>query len=416
VKLPELATQLARGRMPADVEVLKRSPIRSVVRSGDVVLKVLHKRAHKARREALTLARARALDIAVPELIESGEGWIATRFIDGRPAERRDLNRILPAIHVMHARGMLHRDLHLGNVRIGGNDPVFLDTQKAWFLPRLPGVLARWELGYFAFSLGEPLPEALGAVRFWYERRAQSHWRSRNARCLVESSGFTAFRFGEHQGFRRRCVDAATLEAALTAAPKSEPLKDTPRSTLHRVGGWIVKRHRDRADARAAWLGGWGLELRGIGVARPLAWAGPWIVMEDAGETLLHWVESELGSAAADDHARLVDATAGLLAQLHRARIYHPDLKANNICWRPGVAPKLIDYAHVRFGRPISRRRCIKNLAQLNAALPDVVSNALRERAFEIYLERAERREPAEPLKRAVIAESLRRRHRWSGC
>ena len=62
-----------------------------------------------------------------------------------------------------------------------------------------------------------------------------------------------------------------------------------------------------------------------------------------------------------------------------------------------------------------SRRR-IKNLAQLNAALPDLVPNELRERCFAHYLARSEPRADPEVLRDAVILLSLERRHRWSGC
>ena len=55
--------------------------------------------------------------------------------------------------------------------------------------------------------LGEPLPEALESCRFWRDLRAQRHWRSRTRRCLVESTGFTAF---EH-GFRQRDSDPDAL-------------------------------------------------------------------------------------------------------------------------------------------------------------------------------------------------------------
>ena len=105
-----------------------------------------------------------------------------------------------------------------------------------------------------------------------------------------------------------------------------------------------------------------------------------------------------------------------MLADLHRRGIYHADLKANNFTWARGSAPRLLDYGRVHFGRRVSLGRRIKNLAQLNAALPDVLPGSLRERAFRRYVARAGFRGDTEELRRRVIELSLRRDHRWSGC
>ena len=417
MKPDEVAARLARGELPPGAELLKQSPVRSVARVGDAVVKVLHRRPRKAGREARALARARALGVPVPELVASGAGWIATRFVAARPATRADLEHFLPAVRAMHERGMLHGDLHLGNILMRGSEPLFLDVQKARFLPALPGILRRRELGYLAHSLGDPLPEALAASRRWRTLRAQRHWRSRTQRCLVESSGFTAFEAGALRGFRRRDVAADALARALADAPATPALKASARGALHRVNGWIAKRHASVRAARGAWIAAAGLEARGIGCARALAWAGPWLLMEDAGGTLIDWVESELEKADAAARAALADDAGALLARLHARGIYHPDLKANNICWTPGRAPQLVDYADVRFGLRVSARRRVKNLAQLNAALPDSVSAELRERAFARYL--AELGAPAggaDRLRRQVVELSVKRAHRWSGC
>jgi hypothetical protein len=104
------------------------------------------------------------------------------------------------------------------------------------------------------------------------------------------------------------------------------------------------------------------------------------------------------------------------LGRLHRRGIYHADLKATNIAWTPGSVPRLLDYARVRFARRVSRRRRVKNLAQLNAALPDSVGPELRERALDAYLDAAGTRDARDSLRRDVIRASLARRHRWTGC
>jgi tRNA A-37 threonylcarbamoyl transferase component Bud32 len=177
----------------------------------------------------------------------------------------------------------------------------------------------------------------------------------------------------------------------------------------------VIKRFRSGRAARAAWVGGHGLEVRGIGTARALALAGPWLVMEDAGQTLIDWVEREFERASDDVRLELADALGGLLGRLHARGIYHADLKANNVCWAPGAEPRLLDYGRVRFPLWLSRRRRVKNLAQLNAALPDLVPNALRARALECYARETGAERGLERLQRDVVRASLRRRHRWGG-
>ncbi len=139
--------------------------------------------------------------------------------------------------------------------------------------------------------------------------------------------------------------------------------------------------------------------------------------MQDAGSTVTAFVD-EGGFVSADERARLdlADRLADLLAALHRRGIYHADLKANNVTWTPGSGPKLLDYDRVRFRWRISTARRIKNLAQLNASLPDAVDGALRERAFERYLGASDFSGDPVRLRTRVIRLSLRRSHRWRGC
>ena len=72
--------------------------------------------------------------------------------------------------------------------------------------------------------------------------------------------------------------------------------------------------------------------------------------------------------------------------------------------WRPGAEPRLLDYGAVQFSARVPRRRRVKNLAQLNAALPDLVPAALREAALATLPGR-------ERLRRRRRAAAPRRRH-----
>ncbi len=415
--LEEVAASLGSGTTPTGVTVLKRNSARVVARAGDALLKVFLERPENAAREARALAKARERDIPVPELIGSGDDWNATRFLaNARPAARSDLGAILEATADAHERGLVHGDLHLGNLLVESDRIVFLDLQRTRFLPWVPAVVRRFELGYLAYSLGEPLPRELAHVRFWRDRRARTHWRSRSRRCVIESGSFTAFDFGGQSGFRRRDTDERRLRQALSELDPDSAFKDTPKTRLFRSGAWVLKQHETAREARKAWLGGCGLEARGIATGRALAWVGRWLVMEDAGRALDAWVRSDLPNADASARDELAARLGSLLARLHRRGIYHADLKANNIVWSPGQEPRLLDYGRVRFGARVSRRRRVKNLAQLNAALPDEVPGALREAALARYLAESEYPDDPERLRRDAINESLRRSHLWRGC
>ncbi|MFI5314681.1 MAG: phosphotransferase [Myxococcota bacterium] len=416
-ELAKCAAELGAGATPFGVEVLKRNRARVTARAGDAVLKVYVEKPETAGREARALARAGARGIAVPELLALGPDWSATRWQDGaRPAERGDLALLLRAVDDAHRRGMLHGDLHLGNLLLRDGRVVFLDLQRARFLPWIPGVLRRRELGFLAYSLLDPLPAELESVRFWRDRRAQRRWQSRTQRCLRESGSFLAFALGGERGFRRREVDPAELSECLAALGEVTPFKTGAGGRLYRRGSWIAKRFERAGDARRAWIAGNGLEARGVATGSPLAWAGHWLVMADVGATLADWIDADFAESTQLERGELARALGRLLGLLHRRGIYHADLKANNVVWRPGEQPRLLDYGRVRFGAKVSRRRRVKNLAQLNAALPDAVPAELRERALAEYLAESGCRDEPASLRRDVIAESLRRAHRWTGC
>ena len=414
--LEELADSLRRGETPRDVATLKVNPVRQVVRADDVVLKLFLNPQRRAARESRALEKAASRGVPVPELLASGPDWVATRWFGGRAATRADLSRILPAVEHMHEAGMLHGDLHLGNCLVDGEKLMLLDLQRSRFWPALPRVLRHWELGQLAYSLGEPLPESLQHLRFWQTYRAHRHWRSRTRRSLKESSRFTRFSALGLEGYRLREADTNALVRALETLDEAEPIWTRPGGQLYRSGPWVVKQHGDERSARAAWVAGHGLEARGIRTALPVACLGPWLVMEDAGPTVVEWAEASFAGANDSERSEMMQALSALLSDLHRRGIYHADMKACNITWRPGDPPRLLDYEKVRFGRRVPFRRRMKNLAQLNSALPDVIPNPLREQGLQRYLECSAFRGDVARLRREVIELSLSRQHRWRGC
>jgi hypothetical protein len=191
-----------------------------------------------------------------------------------------------------------------------------------------------------------------------------------------------------------------------------------------RRGAWRLAADLFRGSPAArAWRAGVGLRARRIGAAVPYAFLerrrlglpiASCLLLED----LAPAVPADV-AAGELDAPRVAEALAALLARLHRAGIRHGDLKASHVYLtteRPGrLAARLIDLEDVRFGGRLPDRARIRELAQLNASLPDALAGAPRCRAFERYRSALPFRAPAEICLQRVVAESLARAHRWSG-
>ena len=101
------------------------------------------------------------------------------------PRTRADLALLLRAIGAAHGRGFLHGDLHLGNLLVRDGAVVFLDLQRARFLPWVPPIAAAPRarllrvLARRAAAARARLRCASGATG-----ARRRHWRSRTRRCL----------------------------------------------------------------------------------------------------------------------------------------------------------------------------------------------------------------------------------------
>jgi len=182
---------------------------------------------------------------------------------------------------------------------------------------------------------------------------------------------------------------------------------------------------RPRSRARQAWVAAWGLQVRRLPAARPLAllesrpvMAGrPDYLVTEALESdgnLFEFLTRRTPDAAL--RRRLGAAIAGLLRRLDDTGVRHPDMKPTNVlAKKSGVDLRLwlVDLDRARFDRRMSRRHWVKCLAQLNAGLPAAVTVLDRLRCLR-ELARG-RWGAAERLgiARAVYRTSLRRRPAW---
>jgi tRNA A-37 threonylcarbamoyl transferase component Bud32 len=381
------------------------------------------------------------------------------------------------AIHALHAGGLAHGDLHAGNLILSEAGPVLLDWQSARRC-RGPGDrAATHDLALLDASLGRLGVSSWDRHRLCCAALGFSEADTSESRAAVEAIAQTGVAARERhahnltrrslrpgdsgvpwctplgQGLRRPDVDAATLEKALEAdlaALARSPgratddgarvLKADGRTSVSRVSAdgreWVVKAVRrdgpgrlledrlKRGPAQRAWRAAAGLRSRDIPCAEPVAFlAGPAIalhrreiwVMEPLGE----WTASDPAIADALGPDALADALVELAIALHRAGIWHADLKGGNVRLGPhagGWQAAPLDLEDVYFPRRLSDARRLANLAQLNASLPEsLLSAEQRERAFARYAAALPFAGGNARARRRIIAQSLDRQHAWRG-
>jgi tRNA A-37 threonylcarbamoyl transferase component Bud32 len=431
-----------------------------------------------AAREWRRLGTLYAAGVPVPEpLLEAalpdGDRLVVTRWLDAEPLlaalrapgplRRRRLAALGAAVARLHAAGFAHGDLHAGNVLVSGETAYLLDLQRtrparaaaarvrdlAWLDYSLAAHLSRPDrLRLRAAALGLARPFDAAARRALREvgrasaLRADEHARSRTRRALRPGRLQARAEAGGARGLRARDFSGDALAAALrahgeaVAARDARCLKADARAAVTRleVGGHrvVVKQAPARglvralADAvrgsagRRAWRGGHGLLARGVGAARPLAFlerrvlglpVESWVLLEDLRP-------AEPADAATSDLDAVVEALGHLALALHRRGVDHGDLKASHVYVRPtptGIETRLIDLSGVRFPRRLSDGRRLQALAELNASLPDRFPDAARRRAFARYVAALPFAAGRDAALRRIVAESLRRKHRWTG-
>jgi len=282
----------------------------------------------------------------------------------------------------------------------------------------------------------------LRAVGEAARRRAEQHARSRTRRCLRAGRRFARASHRGLAGFRLRQLDAERLtrildaHAEALASDDARVLKDDGRSRISAISddglGTVVKESPARslgralADAlrgsagRRAWLGGHGLEARGVGAARPLAFlerrrlglpVTSLVVLEDLRP-------AQPADTSTLEPRAVVEACGRLAQALHRRGVDHGDLKASHVYVRAdadGIATWLLDLDGVRFRGRLDDERRLRALAQLNASLPDRFPDAARLAAFRRYAGALPFRSGSRDALHQVVTRSLTRSHRWSG-
>jgi len=381
------------------------------------------------------------------------------------PELRSQLAALGRVLHLLHAAGFVHGDLHEGNVLVTSSGPVLLDLQHArrsrrraarardlgeldFALWNRVSVTARVRLRLAALGATLPLDPAtrqrLRAVGDAALRRAWRHGRSRTRRALRPGRLYARLALPGGTGLRWRAFPAAAAAAALAAhrsalaaaADSPQVWKCDGRSRITAVDALghpvVVKEvlprglSRRLADvfrgsaARRAWRAGHGLAMRGVGAARPLAF----LEQRRLGLPQASWLILARRSDCPDAVAlaprapeAVLDALLHLALQLQLRGVEHGDLKGSHVLLDPqrGLAPCLVDLEGVHFRRRLSDAQRLEALAQLNASLPDDVPTALRLERFRRYAARHPFACGNARALEQLVARSLARAHRWSG-
>lgn len=291
-------------------------------------------------------------------------------------------------------------------------------------------------------SLVEARADALRARRI----------KSRSKRCLLNSTQFCSHRADGWRTYRRRdfsdqAVETAIREhkkacaAGLGAAIKIDlktqvSLVSVPSEDGHRTV--CVKEYRSQPLSRnlrnffrprpamRSWYAAHALGVRGIDVAAPLAARMPcnplsyrscYVISAalEAAVGLDRYVTANLQCPQATGRRRAFAAALGRhFRRLHGQGVYHRDLKASNIL----VAERtphdwsfyVVDLDRVRFMNSVDQRRRVRNLSQINASTPLVMSRADRLRFHTAYCGTRLMAEHDKTFVRDVI-EATRQRH-----
>jgi hypothetical protein len=256
---------------------------------------------------------------------------------------------------------------------------------------------------------------------------------------------FAPLRFGDYRGLRLREMPLSAVLAALEAPHSTAQsgdwilVKSDGRSRVSagptERGSMVVKEYtagglaRALADAfrgspaRRAWLGGHGLQERGIAAATPYAFVerrrfGLPVASAAVFEDLRPAAPADRCEPSFASPEQVVDALARLVTKLHRCGVIHGDLKASHVYlgWcRRRLEGRLIDLEGVRFRARLRDPERIRALAELNASLPDSIADSLRCRAFARCAAALPFERGSEAALREIVAASLRRTHRWTG-
>lgn len=364
-------------------------------------------------------------------------------------ARRRLIRSVARALRRFHDGGVLHRDLHSGNILLsrreaeGGGEPsVFIiDLHGAGFRPALRmrervmnlvqldtyyGLTASRAdrcsfLLQYARGLGCDLGELAATVEAAAARARLRLWRRRRKRYLRTGKYARRLRQGGYAGCISPRHDTPAMRSLLIDPPgaygrgsviKSSRTNRVSSLSMEGSARVVVKWHRPptfkkRAGSfmrasrgRRAWCSALGLAERMIGAPDAIAYVDRrrfgfitdsffLAFFLEGGAVLPHYARDMRPGMSVRERREFCRELGKFLAGVHRRGVSHTDLKGSNIMVRGGSGPPrfyLLDPEAVKFSGRLRRETVLENLARLDRYMRSWTSATDRLATLSSYL------------------------------
>jgi tRNA A-37 threonylcarbamoyl transferase component Bud32 len=374
-----------------------------------------------ARKEWTLAQQLDALGVPVVRHLAHGERWgwrglresvLITEGFDGCPLE--EVPGLAPSVVLefvarLHERGVLHTDLHSGNIlaRVEPLEIRLLDLDKASIKSALTPEEREDNLAFLGISFPLPLT-GRAAERREELRRELFHERSR--RCLRHNREFAPRRFGGLTWHVRMPLLTSEGVSVLSdpdefLRARAKILKAGGTTTVGAADGLVLKRFNFRkllnlakdllrpSRAFRAFRKSYHLELAGVPTARVVAAAErralgvllrSYLLMEEIpGATTLQ----KLLRAGTQPPKSLVREVARLVGRLHHEGFTHGDLNERNLVLDAQGRLLLIDLDALEFTGVVPVTRAAEDLARLarDMAKHTAVTSAVRQAFLRHY-------------------------------
>ena len=282
-------------------------------------------------------------------------------------------------------------------------------------------------------------------------------WHSRTSKCLKNNNVFKITKYDKYSVNMRKQWDINVLVALINKHTVSlkERLNNVIKASS-KIGITCVPVSNDTTNsvcikeykypsflkrflysfhnspARKAWFAAHGLLTINIKTPKPIALLEEkkyliikksFIIMEDISTCLPcnKYVNEQFNDPydkiASERKKKFVSRMALSFRQLHDSKVYHGDLKANNIMimeLQDNWDFFYLDLDRVHFDKKITLKKMVKNLSQLNASIPNCITYTDRLRFYRTYTGMKNLNIENKQILRAIIRLSIKRKHVWT--